>query len=195
MKKTISVFFIVAAFTCAIFAQPATPSKSEQPQASDTKPLPPDAASAEQLRKLFEVIGVEKQMQSLMSTMAANIQQVLPSAEELSEKQKAEMTKLQTELFSKMMSPEFINTYLDMMVPVYQLHFTKSDADQIIAFYSSPAGQKFVNEQPLIIQEVFPKVMPMMQQHMQDVMKQTNFEQRMKAILAEDEQPAAPPKK
>lgn len=194
MKKTISVFFIVTAFTCAIFAQPATPGKSEQPQASDTKPLPSDAASAEQLRKLFEVIGVEKQMQSLMKTMAANMQQMLPSAEELSEKQKAEMTKLQTELFSKMMSPEFINTYLDMMVPVYQLHFTRSDADQIITFYSSPAGQKFVNEQPLIIQEVFPKVMPMMQQHMQDVMKQTNFEQRMKAILAEDEQPA-PPKK
>lgn len=194
MKKTITLFLIALALTCPMPAQSSSTSKGAQPQAADTKPLPQDAASAEQLRKLFEVIGVEKQMQSLMNTMAANMQQMLPSAEELSEKQKAEMTKLQTELFSKMMSPEFINTYLDMMVPVYQLHFTRSDADQIIAFYSSPAGQKFVNEQPLIIQEVFPKVMPMMQQHMQDVMKQTNFEQRMKAILAEDEQPA-PPKK
>jgi len=194
MKKTISLFFIVAAFTCAIFAQPSPIPKAQPPQSSDTKPLPQDAASAEQLRKLFEVIGIEKQMRSLVTSLADNMQQMLPAAGELTEKQKAEMTKLQTELFGKMMSPEFINTYLDMMVPVYQLHFTRSDVDQIIAFYSSPAGQKFVNEQPLIVQEVFPKVMPMMQEHMQKVMKETNFEQRMKAILAEDDKPEGKPK-
>ena len=93
-----------------------------------------------------------------------------------------------------MMSPEFIHTYLELMVPVYQHHFTRTDVDQMITFYSSPVGQKFVNEQPLITQETFPKIMPLMQQHLQDVMKETNFDQRMREIFAEEEKPLSKPK-
>ncbi|HEY6249036.1 MAG TPA: DUF2059 domain-containing protein [Candidatus Angelobacter sp.] len=193
MKKTIALLLIAAVFSLPTFDRPM-PAKAEQPQAAGAKPLPTDAASPEQLKKLFEVIGIQKQLQSIMTSMGANIEQMMPSAGQLSEKQKAEMSKLQAELFGKMMSPEFVDRYLDMMVPIYQLHFSKSDVEQITAFYSSPAGQKFVNEQPSIVQEVFPKVMPMMQQHMQDVMQQTNYEQRMKQIFAEEEKPATPPK-
>ena len=119
---------------------------------------------------------------------------MMPFPGDLSEKQKDEMSKLQAELFGKIMSPQFIDSYLDMMVPAYQRHFTKSDVDQIIAFYSSVAGQKFVNEQPTLLQEIFPKVMPMVQQHMQDVMKETNYEERLKAILSESEKPGGKPK-
>lgn len=186
MKKPAAALFVTIALCFSIFAQ-ATPANSgNPPQVSDTKTLPADAASPEQLKKLFDVTGLQKQMQSVMNSLANNMQQMMPSAN-LSEKQKADLAKLQAELFDKIMSPEFVNTYLSMMIPIYQAHFNKSDVDQIITFYSSPAGQKFVNEQPLIVQEIFPKVMPMMQQHMQDVMKETKFEERMKAIFADDQ--------
>lgn len=188
MKKAIAILSITALLSFPMLAQPAAP-KGPLPQASGTASLPPDAASKEQLQKLFEVIGVQKQMQSIVTSMASSMQEMMPHGGELSEKQKAEMSKLQTDLFGKMMSPEFMQSYLEMMVPVYQQHFTKTDVDQIIAFYSSPAGQKFVNEQPLIVQEIFPKVMPMMQQHMQDVMRETNYEDRLKEILAEGDKP------
>lgn len=193
MKKTIAILFIAAALGFSMFAQPAAP-KGEQPQASDTRPLPPNAASKEQLQKLFEVIGVQKQMQSVLTSMASNMAEMMPHGGELSEKQKADMSKLQAALFGKMMSPEFMQSYFEMLVPVYQQHFTKTDVDQIIAFYSSPAGQKFVNEQPLIIQEIFPKVMPMMQQHMQEVMRETHYEDRLKEILAEGDKGQGNPK-
>jgi len=39
------------------------------------------------------------------------------------------------------------------MVPIYQKHLTKSDMDGILAFYSSPAGQKLLREQPAMMQE------------------------------------------
>lgn len=185
MKKSVAALFVTIALCFSTLAQAGPPNGSSQSQPPDTKTLPPDAASPEQLRKLFDVIGLQKQMQSLMNSLADNMQQMMPSAN-LSEKQKADMAKLQAELFGKIMSPEFVNTYLGMMIPVYQAHFNKSDVDQIIAFYSSPTGQKFVNEQPLIVQEIFPKVMPMMQQHMQDVMKEMNFEERMKTIFADE---------
>ena len=142
---------------------------------------------------MFEVIGFQKQMQSMITSIASS-KEMMPFPGDLSEKQKDEMSKLQAELFGKIMSPQFIDSYLDMMVPAYQRHFTKSDVDQIIAFYSSVAGQKFVNEQPTLLQEIFPKVMPMVQQHMQDVMKETNYEERLKAILSEKEKPEGKPK-
>lgn len=193
MRKPFALLFIAGVLAVPLLAQPL-PAASGQPQAAQTKPLPPDAASAEQLKKLFDVIGIQKQMQSLMTSLAGSMEQMIPSAAQLSEKQKAEMKALQTELFGKMMSPEFVSSYLDMMVPVYQLHFTKTDVDQIIAFYSSPTGQKFVNEQPLIVQEIFPMILPMMQQHMQEVMKDSNFEQRLKDIFTEDEKTETKPK-
>jgi len=51
-----------------------------------------------------------------------------------------------------------------------------------------------VNEQPLIVQEIFPKMMPMMQQHMQDVMREFNFEERMKEIFTENDKTQEKPK-
>ena len=194
MKRQIAALFFVTALLLPILTQAAPVNNGNQLQVSDTKALPPDAASPEQLKKLFDVIGMQKQMQSIMTSMADNLQQMFPAGAQLSEKQKADMARLQGELFGKIMSPEFVNSYLAMMIPVYQAHFNKSDVDQIIAFYSSPAGQKFVNEQPLIVKEILPKMMPMMQQHMQDVMKETNFEERMKAIFNDDDKAEQKPK-
>jgi len=39
------------------------------------------------------------------------------------------------------------------MVPVYQSHFSESDLDQILAFYSSPIGQKVLKEMPAMTAE------------------------------------------
>jgi hypothetical protein len=194
MRK-ISFLFLAAALL-PTFAQQTTSTKpTGQSDSTGAKPVPPDAASKEQLMKLFEVLGVNKQIQSVMDQMTKPMQQMMPSPPQMSDKQKEKLSKLQGELFGKMMSPEFIHTYLELMVPVYQVHFTRTDVDQMITFYSSPVGQKFVNEQPLITQETFPKIIPLMQQHLQDVMKETNFEQRMKEIFAEEDKPASIPKK
>jgi len=191
MRKIASLF-LAAALTFAQQTAPKTP--PNQTGSTAPKPVPADAASKEQLMKLFDVLGVNKQIQSVVDSMAKTMQQMMPSTPQMSDKQKEEMSRLQGELFSKMMSPEFIHNYLELMVPIYQQHFTKSDVEQMITFYSSPVGKKFVNEQPLITQETFPKIMPLMQQHLQDVMKETNFEQRVREIFAEEEKPPSKPK-
>ena len=195
MRK-ISFLLLAAALTFPALAQQTTPKTTAAPQTSSTaaKPVPADASSKDQLMKLFDVLGINKQIQSVVDSMAKTMQQMMPATQQMSEKQKEEISRLQGELFSKMMSPEFIHTYLELMVPVYQHHFTRTDVDQMITFYSSPVGQKFVNEQPLITQETFPKIMPLMQQHLQDVMKETNFDQRMREIFAEEEKPPSKPK-
>jgi hypothetical protein len=42
---------------------------------------------------------------------------------------------------------------LQAMMPAYQHHFTKSDIDSFVAFYSSPAGQKLTKELPAVTAE------------------------------------------
>src|ERR1700746_1037688 len=98
MKKLIATLFVVTALFFATAIQAAPAAKASQSQATDAKALPPDAASPEQLKKLFDVIGLQKQMQSVMTSLASNMQQMMPTAN-LTDKQKAEITKLQTELF------------------------------------------------------------------------------------------------
>ena len=68
----------------------------------------------------------------------------------------------------------------EIMIPVYQRHFTTSDIDAMVAFYSSPTGQKMLNDLPQIIQESMQAMGPMQLQMMQDIAQKTN--QRMQKM-------------
>ena len=48
------------------------------------------------------------------------------------------------------------------MIPAYQKHFTKGDIDAMSAFYSSPVGQKVLEELPAVIQEGNQAAIPIM---------------------------------
>ena len=56
---------------------------------------------------------------------------------------------------------------LEAMVPVYQKHFTKGDVDALVAFYSSPTGQKVLQEMPAITAEAMQTMMPLLQKQLE----------------------------
>jgi hypothetical protein len=64
-----------------------------------------------------------------------------------------------------------LDEMLSDMVPVYQRHFTKSDIDALTAFYSSPAGQKFLHEMPEVTSETMRAVYPRIQAQVDAAMK------------------------
>lgn len=41
----------------------------------------------------------------------------------------------------------------NMIIPIYDKHYTESDIDQLIAFYNSPIGKKMISTMPQVIQE------------------------------------------
>ena len=41
-----------------------------------------------------------------------------------------------------------IEDVLRDMIPIYQSHFSESDLNQIVAFYSSPSGRRFLRRCP-----------------------------------------------
>ena len=51
---------------------------------------------------------------------------------------------------------------MQAMVPAYQKHFTKGDMDALIAFYSTPTGQKVLQELPAVMGEGMQATMPIM---------------------------------
>jgi hypothetical protein len=62
------------------------------------------------------------------------------------------------------------------MIPVYQKHFTQGDVNALIAFYSSPTGQKILNDMPAIMSDSMQSVMPIMRQHIDTVTRRMQDE-------------------
>ncbi len=52
--------------------------------------------------------------------------------------------------FMKEVSPEDL---VNMVIPVYDRNFTDEEIDGMLAFYSSPVGQKVLAKLPVVLQE------------------------------------------
>ena len=77
----------------------------------------------------------------------------------------------------------------EMMIPLYDKHFTESEIQDLVTFYKSPTGQKMVAEMPSltidIMGAVSEKVMPKLQEYM------TEAAEAEITILKEKVKPAA----
>lgn len=52
------------------------------------------------------------------------------------------------------------------MIPAYQKHFTHGDIDAMNTFYSSPVGQKVLQELPAVMQEGMQDIMPVLSKYL-----------------------------
>ena len=185
MRTLLTSLIIMLASLGAVSQQPAPSANAAQ---STSQALPPGAASREQILKLFNMLNVRKTTEMTMQVAA---QQAKASAEQMFQQQTPNATPEQVKQFREMMDGIMDDTFgnmpiekmIDVMIPVYQRHFTSSDIDSIVAFYSSPTGQKFLNELPQIVQESMQAMGPIQQQMMQDLMQKTN--QRMQKMQEE----------
>jgi len=81
----------------------------------------------------------------------------------------ARMKKMMDDLRKGMPTDDII----DAMIPAYQNHFTRSDIQAINAFYSSPVGQKVLEQLPAVMQEGMQAAMPIMSKYV------TEWKERM----------------
>jgi hypothetical protein len=65
---------------------------------------------------------------------------------------------------------------LQAMVPAYQKHLTKGDIDNLVAFYSSPTGQKLLREMPSLMADSMQATMPIMRKHIEGVTERIQHE-------------------
>jgi hypothetical protein len=140
--------------------------------AQTTVSIAPDAASKEDVKKLFDVMASREQMSQMMQQLFAQMRSL--NREEIKKRRPeitdAELTRMDRE--SEDLMKNFpLDEMLSDMVPVYQRHFTKSEVDALTAFYSSPPGQKFLHEMPAVTAETMRAVYPRIQAQVDAALK------------------------
>lgn len=138
---------------------------------------PADApASKEDIHRYLESMNVRELLKSTMDVMTTQVHKII---HEMVEKQQglppdaeARIEKLTDSMFKDFP----IDEYLDAVAPVYQKHFTKGDVDALVAFYSTPTGQKMLKEMPAIMSDAMQASMPIMQKMMAKAIQQAQDE-------------------
>lgn len=147
-------------------------------------------ASREQILKLFDVMHIRQQMRSVMegvmkqqgSLVRDTIRQRYP---QITDEDMSHMNDYMLESMKELP----VDGMLDDMIPVYQKHLTQPDVEAMITFYSSPTGQKLMQEMPAMTSEGMQAAYPRMQKQMEKVMQRV--EQKMKQ-QAEPKKNSAP---
>lgn len=129
-------------------------------------------ASKEDIERYLDVIHSHDMMKQVMQAMSKPMhdmvhEQFIKSRDRLPPDFEARMNGVMDDMFNNMPVDEMMQA----MVPVYQKHFTHVDIDALIAFYSSPTGQKVLREMPAITAEAMQSMMPIMRKQM-DAMTQ-----------------------
>lgn len=91
----------------------------------------------QKIRQLLELTGAGTLGLQVIDSMMASFKQSMPEVPE----------EFWTGFRAKI-KPE---TLTDLMVPVYEKYLAEADVDELIKFFSSPAGRRFVEKQPLIL--------------------------------------------
>ncbi len=145
-------------------------------QAPAVTALPEDQqATKEQIAKLFEVMRLRQQMAAMQKMMPGLMQQSAKEQEETllknlpgGRKPTPEEREALDKLMGRIMTRAFDMYPADEMIAdisaVYRRHINSQDADALIAFYGSPAGQHLLDAQPVIVQEYMPLVMAHMKE-------------------------------
>jgi hypothetical protein len=129
-------------------------------------------ATAEDVQKYLDVMHSRDMMQQMVDAMSKPMHQMVhdqfeKDRDKLPPDFEVRMNRMMEDMFKGMPFDEM----LQAMVPVYQKHFTKGELEALVAFYSSPTGQKVLREMPAILAESMQSMMPIMSKQM-DAMNQ-----------------------
>lgn len=173
-RRGISLIAGIALVALPAFAQ-STRAQQTTPDQPTATVIPADQqATTEQIDKMIEVLRVRKQLETMLGMMPRVIEQSfegqvrsmnakLPAGKRLTAQDQAALQKVMSKYMQEALDVYPIDEMIADAVPVYQRHITKSDADAVIAFYSSPAGQRLLDGIPAITQEYMGIVMSHMQ--------------------------------
>jgi hypothetical protein len=158
-------------------ADPVTKGNSDALKDKDAVTAIPveDQATQEQVERLFQVMRVRQQTESLLKQMSTMMQQqisqgmkegsnALAADKQPTPEQLAARQKVMAKLMDRAMHMYPVDEMLADMTPIYQRHISKSDIEAFIAFFGSSAGQHFLDQQPLIAKDYMPLVMSRVQE-------------------------------
>jgi len=102
-------------------------------------PAHSELASPESIKNLMEKTGAGDMGVQAMNQMLPALKKILPDASK--------------QFWTDFMAEVSGDDLVEMTIPIYQKHLSQEDIDAINAFYDTPAGQKLIKTQPLLVQE------------------------------------------
>jgi hypothetical protein len=176
LSKLLSLFVIVVCLSAAAFAQSAS-----------------DPASKEDVEGFMKAMRVDEQMRSITTMMRDQTKQML-EVQIRKTKPTLSLDELDAEVakgmqpVEKVLNSTFLKEIIDDMVPLYQHHFTHDEIVQLTAFYSTPVGQKVLNEMPALMKEYMQTEQPRLEKMMDELLadaKAASLEAQDKAAREE----------
>jgi len=134
-------------------------------------------ATKEDVQKYFDAVHSRQMVDQMMVAMSKPMHQMIHD-QYLKDKDKLpadfedQANKHLDAMFKNMPWDEMMQA----MMPAYQKHFTRGDMKSLLAFYSSPTGQKMLHELPAIMGESMQAMTPIMEKYMESVKQQVNDE-------------------
>ena len=155
---------VCTGFLLAVYVTAAT--------AQVTVSTSPDAASRADILRLFDVLQIRSQMNAVMTQMmlqtrAMTHEQMKKRNPNITPEELAKADAMSEQLIKEVP----VDGMLEDMIPVYQKHLTKADVDAMIAFYTTPTGQKILREMPAMAAEGMQAMQPRLRKQMDETMQ------------------------
>jgi len=109
-----------------------------------------DPAKEAAVRKMFEVMGMTKMMQQVLSGMSGNMKPMLMSSLPPGEYRE----KLADLFLQKFQSKLRVEQLMDLAVPIYAKYFSKEELEGLMRFYQTTLGQKTLSFLPQAMVEM-----------------------------------------
>lgn len=195
--RALSILLLLVVAGSRVVAQQPAPSATPSAAANAHASVPAAAdgrPSSDQVRKLLALLRVRDELQITLDAMK---QQVKDQAVQSFRERISDPTPEQLKSVNYVVDDVFRDVSLDDLiqdlVPVYQRHLTRSDVHALIGFYSSPAGQKILREQPAMIKESMQVAGINQQKRMEALL--AKLEVRMQQLVVEEQNKPAPEKR
>jgi len=134
-------------------------------------------ATKEDVQRYLDVMHSREMITKMMDAMSKPMHQMMHE-QYLKDKHKlpADFEEKMNRIMDDYMKNLPMEEMLQAMISAYQKHLTKGDVDGLVAFYSSPTGQKVIQELPAITAEAMQSMIPLMRKQI-DVMTRRMQEQ------------------
>jgi len=171
--RTLICFLLLSTAFQAGYAQShaAAGNRQLKKQTAATTQAGSEAPSTEQVLKLLNMLQIRDDLQITLDAMKT---QMKHGSEQLLREKITRPTADELKQVNDIVDQEFAGISMDDLVrdvvPVYQRHLTRSDVEALIAFYSSPVGQKLRREQRAMMRESMEATSANQQQKMEDLL-------------------------
>jgi len=147
---------VLIALACLALSVPAFAQTAEEPASRDDVIL--------LLRTMQSHDVMRRTMEAMVKPMHQMYhEQYVKEKDKLPPDFESRMNKMMDDMLKNMPFDEMIQA----MIPAYQKHFTHGDVEAMNAFYSSPVGQKVLQELPAVTGEGMQAMIPIMTKYMQ----------------------------